>query len=291
MTAGIDSIMQSPAAQEFWLRRLIAVIIDYAILFFPIYVISALAFTAAIWGFVPWFVTGAIVIAYTALFESELGYTVGKRVMALEVVPLDGRPIDFPRAAVRNVSKVHPVFLLIDVLLGLFMEGKPNMRYLDTTTLCEVVDTSVAAQRRAAGQVPPPAGAPQAAPASHGVVVEVGPAPAAPTMPPAPPPPPPPAPPTQPAQPAQPAPLPPPSVEVAAKPATGTGDTAAPPRRAPGIPPPTVPMPPVAPPAGEPEVFKGERMADYGTTPPPAAKKPAGNGWEELPAPEGQAKE
>ena len=288
MTTGIDGILQSPAAQEFWLRRLIAVIIDYAILFFPIYVISAVAFTAAIWGFVPWFVTGAIVIAYTAMFESELGYTVGKRVMALEVVPLDGRPIDFPRAAVRNVSKVHPVFLLIDVLLGLFMEGKPNMRYLDTTTRCEVVDTSVAGQRRAAGQVPPLAGSRPAAPAPHGVIVEAGPAPAAPTMPQSPPPPPPPPPP---APPAQPAPLPPPSVEVAAMPATGTGDAATPPKRAPGIPPPTVPMPPAAQPAGEPEVFKGEQMADYGTTPPPAAKKPAGNGWEELSAPGGQARE
>jgi hypothetical protein len=281
MTAGIDSIMQSPAAQEFWLRRLIAVIIDYAILFFPIYVISAVAFTATIWGFLPWFVTGAIVIAYTALFESELGYTVGKRVMALEVVPLDGRPIDFPRAAVRNVSKVHPVFLLIDVLLGLFMENKPNMRYLDTTTRCEVVDTSVAQQRRAAGQAPSVVGARPAAPAPQGVTVEAGPAPAAPAMPPAPPPP---------APPAQPAPLPPPSVEVE-RPAVATGDAKAPPRRAPGIPPPTVPMPPTAPPDAEPEVFKGQSMADYGTTPPPPAKKPAGNGWEELAAPEGQPKE
>jgi hypothetical protein len=285
MTTGIDGILQSPAAQEFWLRRLIAVIIDYAILFFPIYVISAVAFTATIWGFLPWFVTGAIVIAYTALFESELGYTVGKRVMALEVVPLDGRPIDFPRAAVRNVSKVHPVFLLIDVLLGLFMENRPNMRYLDTTTRCEVVDTNVAQQRRAAGLAPPVAGAPPAAPAPHGVVVEADPAPAGPAMPPAPPPPQPPAPP------AQPAPLPPPSVEVE-RPAVGTGDAAAPPRRAPGIPPPTVPMPPTAPPAAEPGVSKGESMADYGTTPsPPPAKKPAGDGWEELAAPEGQPQE
>jgi len=281
MTTGIDGIMQSPAAQEFWLRRLIAVVIDYALVFFPIYVISSVLWMSPIWGFIPGFVTGAIVILYTATFESELGYTVGKRVMALEVVPLDGRPIDFPRAAVRNVSKVHPVFLLIDVLLGLFMEDKPNMRFLDTTVRCEVVDTAVAQQRRATGQAPPPAGARQSAPGPQGVVVEAGPSTAGPTMPPAPPPP---------AAPAQPAPLSRPSVEVA-KPAITTGDAAAPPKRAPGIPPPTVPMPPTAPSAGEPDVFKGERMAEHGTTPAPAAKKFAGDGWEELAAPEGPPKE
>ena len=154
MTTGIDEFIKSPQSQEFWLRRFIAVLIDYAILFFHIYVISAVAWSVAIWGFIPWFASGALVLVYSALFEAELGYTIGKRVMGLEVVPVDGRPMDFPRAMVRNVSKLHPVFLLIDVLLGLFMESKPNMRYLDTMTQCEVVDSAVAAQRRKEGTVP-----------------------------------------------------------------------------------------------------------------------------------------
>jgi uncharacterized RDD family membrane protein YckC len=252
MTTGIDQIMRSPAAQEFWLRRLIAVIIDYAIVFFPIYAIGAVAWAAPVWAFAPSLVAGALMVLMSALFEAELGYTIGKRIMGLEVVSLEMRPYDMERALVRNISKVHPAFLLIDLLLGLLMERRPNMRFLDTSTQCEVVDAEVAALRRREGWTPPPPGVElQRPPQSRGVTVE----PASPTMPPegpgagaAPPPPP-----TAPEQPRR---LPTVPVEVAPKTAPEGAGT-----RAPGMAPPTVP--------------KAEAQ-------PPTETKKGGEGWEEM---------
>jgi len=242
MTTGIDQIMQSPTAQEFWLRRLIAVIIDYAIVFFPIYAIGAVAWAAPIWAFAPSLVAGALMVLMSALFEAELGYTIGKRIMGLEVVSLDMRPYDMERALVRNISKVHPAFLVIDLLLGLLMEKRPNMRFLDTSTQCEVVDAEVAALRRREGWTPPPPGVEhQRPPQARGVTVE----PASPTMPP------------EPARaPEQPRRLPAVPVEVAPRAAPEGATTGAP-----GIAPPPVP--------------KAE-------APPSTEAKKAGDGWEEM---------
>lgn len=265
MTTGIDELMRSPAAQEFWLRRLIATIVDYAILFFPIYSVGAIAWALPMWSVAPWLVGGALVVVYSAVFEAELGYTIGKRLMNLEVVPLDMRPYDIRRAIVRNLSKIYPGVLLLDVVLAFLMENRPNMRYLDATTQCEVVDTTVAAQRRKAGLAPMPVGV--HAEAAGPVTVEH----AAPTMPP------------EPASPEQPARLPVVPVEIPPK------DTAETPARRPtGRAPPPIPGPPQEPSAPpEPDLFKGEAMADYGTDleevpPPRAAKKGAAEGWEEM---------
>lgn len=245
MTTGIDQVMQSPAAQEFWLRRLIAVIIDYAIVFFPIYAIGAVAWASPIYAFAPSLVAGGLMVLMSSLFEAELGYSVGKRIMGLEVVSLDMRPYNMERALVRNISKVHPALLLIDVLLGLFMEKRPNMRFLDTSTQCEVVDAEVAALRRREGWTPPPPGVDfQRPPAARGVTVESAP----PTMPP-----------EGPRPPDQPQRLPTVPVEVSPKAATEGGE-----RRATGIAPPPVP------PAG---------------APPPITAKKGPEGWEETDAP------
>jgi len=252
MTTGIDQIMESPAAQEFWLRRLIAVIIDYAIVFFPIYAMVAVAWAVPIWAFAPSLATGGLMVLMSSLFEAELGYTIGKRIMGLEVVSLDMRPYDMERALVRNISKVHPALLFIDLLLGLFMERRPNMRFLDTSTQCEVVDTEVADLRRREGWTPPPPGVDlQRPPPVRGVTVEAAP----PTMPPEsarPPAAPPPAPPA----PEQPQRLPTVPVEVTPKAVTAGTE-----RRAPGIAPPPVP--------------KAE-------APPPTEAKKGANGWEEM---------
>lgn len=271
LTTGIDQIMQSPAAQEFWLRRLIAVVIDYAIVFFPIYAIGAVAWAAPVWALAPSLASGALIVLMSAVFEAELGYTIGKRIMGLEVVSLDMRPYDMERALVRNISKVHGALLLIDLLLGLLMEKRPNMRFLDTSTQCEVVDTEVAALRRKEGWTPPPPGVDlQRPPPARGVTVEASP----PTMPPEPArasmaPPPPPAP-------EQPQRLPAVPVEVSPK-----APTEGPDRRATGIMPPPVPRPEAPPAPSEVTVHKGDATAQYGTDQRPEAKKPAGD-WEEM---------
>jgi len=97
--------------------------------------------------------------------------------MGLEVVSLDMRPYDMERALVRNISKVHPALLFIDLLLGLFMERRPNMRFLDTSTQCEVVDTEVADLRRRRDGRRPRRGSTSSAHRRPGVTVDAAPPP------------------------------------------------------------------------------------------------------------------
>ena len=60
------------------------------------------------------------------------------------------------RALIRNITKIHGIFLIIDMLLGIMAEDRVNMRYLDTVVGTEVVDSQVAEWRRAHGFAPPP---------------------------------------------------------------------------------------------------------------------------------------
>ena len=151
MSSALDEVLDNRAAQEFWARRFIALIIDYIILWLPITAISMIVIQVSLFSQGTWLLSGFLVLLYSAFFEAEFGYTIGKRVMNLEVVSLDGRPYDLPRGLVRNISKIYWVFLLIDALAGILAENRVNMRYLDIVSNCEVVDTQVAEVRREQG--------------------------------------------------------------------------------------------------------------------------------------------
>jgi len=237
MSSAIDEVLDNKQAQEFWLRRFIAVIIDALIIFVPITVMVNIAWSIGFTGQVSWIISGGLLVIYTALFESELGYTIGKRVMDLEVVSLDPRPYDIQRALIRNITKIHGVFLIIDLLLGMMAENKVNMRYMDTVVATEVVDTEVAEWRRAHGMAPPAAGD-QAPP----VTVQPEGEPPEPTMPP---------------EPEAPVAPPEPPVEGEMEEVEG----------APGIAPPPVPPP-------EPPSEAGDELEEIPAEPEPAYKMP-----------------
>ncbi|MCJ2540702.1 MAG: RDD family protein [Candidatus Thermoplasmatota archaeon] len=156
MASALDEVLENKQAQEFWLRRLVAIFIDALIIFIPISLMVTIAWAVGFFGQVSWILSGGLLVAYSALFESELGYTIGKRIMGIEVVSLDPRPYDMKRALIRNITKIHGIFLIIDMLLGLMAEDRVNMRYLDTVVGTEVVDSQVAEWRRAHGFAPPP---------------------------------------------------------------------------------------------------------------------------------------
>jgi uncharacterized RDD family membrane protein YckC len=158
MTTGVDVVLEDKQAQEFWLRRLIAFIIDSVIIYVPIEIISAYAWSIGYYNQATWLLAGFLLVAYSALFETELGYTIGKRIMDLEVISLDLRPYDMKRGLQRNITKIHPALVVIDLLGGLLQEGRSNMRYIDIVIDTEVVDTEVARWRRDQGFSPPPVG-------------------------------------------------------------------------------------------------------------------------------------
>ncbi len=158
MATGVDMVLEDREAQEFWLRRLIAFIIDAVIIYVPIEIISSYAWSIGYYNQAPWLLGGFLLVAYSALFEAELGYTIGKRIMDLEVVSLDPRPYDMKRGLQRNITKIHPALLVIDLFGGLLQEGRSNMRYIDIVIDTEVVDSEVAQWRRDHGFSPPPIG-------------------------------------------------------------------------------------------------------------------------------------
>ncbi len=181
MSSALDEVLDNKQAQEFWLRRFVAVLIDYLIIGIPISAMATIAWSMGFTGQVSWLISGTLVVAYSALFESELGYTIGKRVMGLEVVSLDPRPYDMQRALMRNITKIHPVILFFDLIMGILEKDRVNMRYLDTVVATETVDGQVAEWRRAHGFAPPVGGdeAPSVTVQSEGAAGE-------PTMPPEP---------------------------------------------------------------------------------------------------------
>lgn len=164
MATGVDMVLDDKQAQEFWLRRIIAYVIDAIIIYVPIEIISSYAWELGYYHQAPWVVAGTLMVIYTALFEAELGYTIGKRIMDLEVVSLDPRPYDIKRGIIRNITKIHFALLVIDMIGGLMQEGRSNQRYLDTIENCEVVDTQMAEWRRSHGFSPPPIGSHQPPP-------------------------------------------------------------------------------------------------------------------------------
>jgi uncharacterized RDD family membrane protein YckC/DNA-binding transcriptional ArsR family regulator len=67
--------------------------------------------------------------AYLTLLEGFVGQSLGKRIMGLKVVRLDGKRLSYDHAAVRNFGKA---FLLpFDLLFGLMLKDKKFLRYFD----------------------------------------------------------------------------------------------------------------------------------------------------------------
>lgn len=130
MPTAFELIGHNAALQEHWIRRLIALVIDGILLAIVLFIFN-FAFAVFLWGFFLWpLFVGAVWWIYATIFEGTIGATIGKKLVSLQVVATDGL-MDLPRAMIRNVSKIYPLFILIDLLLGAATEGDPRQRYLD----------------------------------------------------------------------------------------------------------------------------------------------------------------
>lgn len=82
------------------------------------------------------FVTLALLWAYSTLLEGFKGQTIGKRIILIKVVRVDGKKMSYDYAAVRNFGKA---FLLpFDLLVGLKHEA--FLRYFDKFAGTTVID-------------------------------------------------------------------------------------------------------------------------------------------------------
>jgi uncharacterized RDD family membrane protein YckC len=132
MPTGFDLIGKNPALQEHWIKRLIALVVDAVIVSVVVFLLTRVL-TFALFGnfFVSSFLIGIFWVAYSTILEaSGGGATIGKRIVKLRVVGIDA-PMSLNKALIRNISKIHGIFLLLDWIIGLATVGDPRQRYLD----------------------------------------------------------------------------------------------------------------------------------------------------------------
>lgn len=139
--SGFDTLTKDQKAQEYWIQRLIAFIIDAVIVYAVMAVITFLAalpallaggfgfFSIFFGGFA--FLWGIIFVLYFAVMESTSGASIGKRIFSIKAVSKTGSNPTFGEAFVRSLSKIYWLLLLLDVIVGLAISKGYQQKYSD----------------------------------------------------------------------------------------------------------------------------------------------------------------
>jgi uncharacterized RDD family membrane protein YckC len=151
--SGIDSLIKEPKAQEYWLERIVAFIIDAIIVYvvvgllavtfaIPIFFIAGIAAMVAMITGVFSFAAGVVLLFYFALFEVATGSSLGKRMVGLAVRSRSGGNPSLGEAFARNISKVYWALLFLDIIVGLATSKEYTQKFSD-----RFVGTSVVKRR------------------------------------------------------------------------------------------------------------------------------------------------
>jgi uncharacterized RDD family membrane protein YckC len=136
---GFKTIIENQQAQGYWIKRIVALIIDYIILAIVIAILSVSIYLPFIFssnmawlnfGLFP-FIIGLISLLYFPVSETYRGETVGKSIMGLRVTTLKGTNPNFGQAFIRNISKIYWVLLLLDVIIGLAIQTDYKQKFSD----------------------------------------------------------------------------------------------------------------------------------------------------------------
>jgi uncharacterized RDD family membrane protein YckC len=133
---GIETLARDSGAQEFWVRRFIAILIDWLICLAAMAVIGLSPFTIQVVSGST--MAGILLFVYTVAAEYVTGQTLGKMVMGLRVAGLEPKT-DVSRLLIREVSKVFVLLLVLDVGFGVLSESGGRRRYLEILSKTSVV--------------------------------------------------------------------------------------------------------------------------------------------------------
>ena len=78
-------------------------------------------------------------IPYFTFADTMYGATFGKAFLNLKVVTITGEKPSFEKAFIRNISKVHGVLLLLDLIGGLMTSTELHQKYSDRIANTTVV--------------------------------------------------------------------------------------------------------------------------------------------------------
>lgn len=152
--SGWSTLSKDAKAQEYWVKRLFAFVIDAIV----VNLVIGLAVAATV---LPSFIAGVLIpgysppsspfgaffgtftslllVLYFTVAEATYGKTIGKRVLGLHVAAQGGGRPTLGASFLRNLSKINWVLLLLDVILGLALEAgymkKFSDRYLGTSVV------------------------------------------------------------------------------------------------------------------------------------------------------------
>jgi uncharacterized RDD family membrane protein YckC len=120
--------------QSLWGKRFLAILVDALIITLFLWVLSALmnplvALTNSYDVLNYWpILAGIIIVSYFTYLEGKQGITIGKKLMKIKVVPLEGK-MNFKKSFLRNISKFLWLPLVVDLIIGFALGSRD--RYLD----------------------------------------------------------------------------------------------------------------------------------------------------------------
>jgi uncharacterized RDD family membrane protein YckC len=143
----VEQFERDPKLQDHWIKRLIAYVIDSIIvgvaaalllivILFPIFVANPASFFN-VFSFP--FAMGVLYVIYFTVTESFRGATIGKGFMDLKVVTKAGGKPSLEKAFIRNISKIHWVLLLLDLVGGLITSTDLHQKYSDRVANTTVI--------------------------------------------------------------------------------------------------------------------------------------------------------
>ncbi len=153
--------MGTGSTQQFdvghWILRIIAIIIDNIILYVVAWLLLALVLTPLLflgapslfwlgfdWLVLP-FVSGILGVLYFVILEVYWDGTLGKKIMGLRAQMTNGNKVTLDKAFIRNISKIHPLLLLLDWLIAFVTPGDDRrQKYTDRIAGTTVVQVSQA---------------------------------------------------------------------------------------------------------------------------------------------------
>lgn len=128
MVTGFDYLSKDKNLQAHWLRRFVAIVIDAAIIYIPVWILFNFLGTSVLLSWLP---IGIAFVLYAALLDSMVGATFGKLLMSLKSVSLSGK-LDPAQALMRNISKIFVLILLLDWVIGMAIDtSDPRQKWTD----------------------------------------------------------------------------------------------------------------------------------------------------------------
>ena len=140
MVTGFDILGHDQALRRHWLLRMLAILIDMLIVFFSVGLV--LLFLNMDTVLVAGVSASIALFLYSSIMEMVGGATLGKRMLGLKVISIDGEK-NMAGALLRNIPKVFwYIFLPIDTLVGLAGRGDPRQRSFDRLVGTTVVHSA-----------------------------------------------------------------------------------------------------------------------------------------------------